>query len=423
MKIYFLNNFEKICSFFICFVILTLITGPFLPDLFLTTVSLMFVTFCYLKKNFQYFNNFYFKIFLIFYSVCILSSLLSDYQLFSLKTSLFYIRFAIFSVALFFILNKNFLLPYYLFIVSLLSVSIVTADSLYQYFTGYNVIGYAIGANGIRLSSFFGDELIVGSYLIRLTSLMLGFYYLSQNIKKNIYINVILLIVLFFTFITIFLSGERSSFAFTLLLVIYLIIMLNNEKLKFFILFLILLSSLFFINNFDLKIKNRMINETMTQIGLKEKKIIIFSTDHQGHYLAAIDLLKKNIILGIGPKNFRNYCFNDKKYSERPFICSSHPHNTYVQLLTETGILGFLIIFIIFLCLCYFSIKHLHYRFFKNKKLYENYEICFLGCFLITLWPIVPTGNFFNNYLNVFYFFPLGIFFYCRNIKRTKSFL
>jgi O-antigen ligase len=401
---------------------LTLITGPFLPDLLLTTVSLMFVTLCFLKKNFQYFNNFYFKIFLIFYSVCILSSLLSDYQLFSLKSSFFYIRYAIFSVAFFYILNKNFLLPYYLFIASLLSVSIVTADSLYQYFTGYNVIGYPIGANGTRLSSFFRDELIVGSYLIRLTSLMLGFYYFSKNIKENIYIQAILMVVLFFTFTTIFLSGERASFAFTLLLVTYLIIMLNNQKIKFFILFLIFLSTLFLINNFDLKIKSRMINDTITQIGINEKKINIFSYDHQGHYLAAIDLFKNNIVLGIGPKNFRNNCFNEKKYSEKPFICSSHPHNTYVQLLAETGILGFLIIFIIFLCLCYFSIKHLFYRFFKNKKLYENYEICFFGSFLITLWPIAPTGNFFNNYLNIFYFFPIGIFFYCRNIRKIKNF-
>ena len=419
MKIYFLNNFEKIGSFFICLIILTLITGPFLPDFFLTIVSLMFLIFCLFKKNFQCFNNYYFKIFLLFYFICILSSILSDYKLFSLKSSLFYIRFAIFSLAMIYILNKNSNLPYYLFIASLLSALLVNADSLYQYFTGYNIVGYPKGVDGVRLSSFFEDELIIGSYLIRLTSLMLVFYYLSiENIKKNIYLHHIFHIVLLISFITIFLSGERASFGYALLLIIYLIIMLNNEKLKFFILFLIFLSSLFFINKFDLKVKNRMINQTIAQVGLSEKKIKIFSSDHQGHYLAAIDLFKKNLILGIGPKNFRNNCFNEKKYSVKPFICSSHPHNTYVQLLSETGILGFLVIFTIFLCLCYFSIKHLYYQFFKNKKFYENYEICLLGCFLITLWPIIPTGNFFNNYLSVFYFFPIGIFFYCRNIKK-----
>jgi O-antigen ligase len=422
MKIYFLNNFNKICSFLIVAIIATLITGPFIPDLLLVIVSIMFLIFCYLKKNFQYFKNFYFKFFLLFYFVCVTSSLISDYQLYSIKTSLPYIRFAVFSAALFYILNENKKLTYYLFVVSILSISFVTIDSFYQYFNGYNLIGIPKGAGGIRLSSFFGDELIVGSYLIRLVSLMLVFFYLSRNFIKKNYIKFILLIVLFFSLIVIFLSGERASFAYSLLLITYLTLMLNFDKLKFFIIFIFFLLCLIFINTFDNKIKNRMIDQTILQTGLNDKNAIIFSTDHQGHYLVAIDLFKKNPFLGIGPKNFRKNCYNEKKYSVKPFVCSSHPHNTYIQILSETGLVGFSIIFIFSFCLFFFSIKHLYYRFFKKKILFENYEICLLGCFLITLWPVIPTGNFFNNYLNIFYFFPLGIFFYCRQIKKVQKF-
>ena len=39
-----------------------------------------------------------------------------------------------------------------------------------------------------------------------------------------------------------------------------------------------------------------------------------------------------------------------------------------------------------------------------------NYELCLLIAFFVTLWPIIPSGSFFNNWLNILYFFPLGFY-------------
>ena len=52
---------------------------------------------------------------------------------------------------------------------------------------------------------------------------------------------------------------------------------------------------------------------------------------------------------------------------------------------------------------------------FKKKSKISNYKISLLIAFFVTLWPIVPSGNFFNNWLNILYFFPLG--FYLEKIK------
>jgi len=92
-----------------------LITGPFLPDLSISIIALFFLIHCILKKNFKYFNNFLFRILFIFYLWIIICSIFSENVVFSLSKSVFYIRFLIFSVAIYFFLEKDTELPTKLF--------------------------------------------------------------------------------------------------------------------------------------------------------------------------------------------------------------------------------------------------------------------------------------------------------------------
>jgi hypothetical protein len=43
-----------------------------------------------------------------------------------------------------------------------------------------------------------------------------------------------------------------------------------------------------------------------------------------------------------------------------------------------------------------------------------------LSCFIITLWPFTPTGNFFGNWLNIIYYLPAGFFLYSINNRKVK---
>ena len=49
--------------------------------------------------------------------------------------------------------------------------------------------------------------------------------------------------------------------------------------------------------------------------------------------------INENKIFGVGPKGFRYYC-RSVEYDPPLGICSTHPHNISVQILTELGLIG-----------------------------------------------------------------------------------
>ena len=132
----------------------------------------------------------------------------------------------------------------------------------------------------------------------------------------------------------------------------------------------------------------------------------IFSIEHQNHYISSLRMFNDNKITGVGPRMFRHLC-GQEKYNLWEG-CSTHPHNTYIQLLAEGGIVLFIFALFVFISISYFIIKHLFFKFIYKKIIFNDYQLSLISCVIITLWPIIPTGGFFNNWLNIIYFFPIG---------------
>ena len=74
--------FEKIPSTLLVLLPFSLITGPFISDLSISIIALIFIARCVVYKDFSYFNNKYFKYFITFYFVCLLSSIKYDQKVF-----------------------------------------------------------------------------------------------------------------------------------------------------------------------------------------------------------------------------------------------------------------------------------------------------------------------------------------------------
>ena len=84
---------------------------------------------------------------------------------------------------------------------------------------------------------------------------------------------------------------------------------------------------------------------------------------------------------------------------------NSHPHNFFLQLLCETGILG--IIFYIFTLL---------FIFFRLLLKVSNFNLSILIGIFIHLNPLLFSGNFFNNWTSIIIYLSAAML-YAKNEK------
>ena len=97
-------------------------------------------------------------------------------------------------------------------------------------------------------------------------------------------------------------------------------------------------------------------------------------------YTSAYRMFLDNKFIGVGPRQFRNKC---EQYYVSEYSCETHPHNTYLELLSEAGIFAFLIVASFFVYLTYLSIKHFIFKLIKGKKKYfKRFRGMFIKCYI-----------------------------------------
>ena len=398
-------NLTNIFSYLIILLPFFLISGPFLSDLSISILAI--ASFFYLRHK-KFFYNYFFIFFIIFWFLALSSSIFSDYKVLAFKSSLFYFRFCFFSLFVWWILEKDKKILEKIYFVLLFCFLILMFDSVFQYLNGSNIFNMEIIIKD-RISSFFGDELIMGSYLMRIFPffLALSFYFYRKKNHEKFLLPSIFFIVM--VQITIFLSGERTSFIlFNFSILLFLIFLNDFRKIRIFIFFTYLIS-LTILLTVDSPFKQRIIDTTLKQTQINELgyKKYIFSKQYQEHYLSAWMMFKDHKLLGIGPRNFREIC-KQKKYNFSELTCSTHPHNIPLQLLSEVGIFGFIVYLIINIVVWYSLVKNLYSKILYKKKKLNNFQISLLINIVILLWPISPSGNFFNNWLSITIYYPIG---------------
>jgi len=486
------NNIDNYIIFLFFLFPFFLISGPFLSDSFVVLLSLFFLINKNILKNCKS-NLFIF--FLIFYFYLNINSFFSFNSFISFWSSIPYIRFILFSFVLSYLLNKVLNLRKIIFFSFFLSYIILFLDSILQLSSGYNILGNSIIVS--RISSLFGDKLVMGSFVARSLPILLAISFIEDFKNKKI-INAIVLII---SGSLIFFSAERLAFAYYFITIFLFIIITINKKNLFYYLFFIIvvLCLLFFAKPSSL---NRIVNHTISQIKNTSNSIGP-SYRHELHYLTAYKLFLDEKIFGHGLKSFRNLCdkekydLNDKIISDNKLLspfdgflylsqeanyivpvnffdnnkvefdleneshrakvyrlpsyynkginiilkkngdfikkgeivgsfyeykngCNTHPHNVHLEFLSELGLIGysFLMIFFahvifkiikVFICI----VKNFNKKIKQDK--YILYSLFILVGLFNSLFPLFPSGSFFNNWLSVIFYFNVGFLINIKN--------
>ena len=139
----------------------------------------------------------------------------------------------------------------------------------------------------------------------------------------------------------------------------------------------------------------------------------LYKNNHYfAHYSTALQINEDNRLFGVGMKNFRKFCDNDKfnkkihpSFTHRK--CSTHPHNSLLELLVETGLIGLILfkIFIISVINFIYQKKNL----FREKNFFKPYSIGLLITLFFFIWPIKSSGSMFTTFYMSFVWFNLGL--------------
>ena len=392
----------KLIYIFSILIPILLITGPFLADLSVCIIGTLFIFFTINQKgkNIQPYKK-YIYFFLILYLILVTSAINSSFYQHSLKI-FFYIRFFIYFLAIVFLINKFKKYQFVFFQILKILLYILIFDSFFQYLFGFNILGISpiTMEQGIAVTSFFGDEKILGSYLIRIFPIFIYLYYLNKKKKVNLtYINFLSIVIIIITI----LSYERIATFFSLITFFFLFIFnyINYKKKKIFIILILILLGIFS-TNFN-NSHNRIIH-TKQQL-VPNEHLVFFSSTHQNYAISSLEIFKKNILFGSGPKTFLLAC-EDIGFSWKKDECNIHPHNIALQVLSEVGLLG--IIFYLYLLILFVKI-------FIRFLIKNDERVFLIISIFIFLNPFFPNGNLFNNWFNVINWIAIPFIFARRN--------
>lgn len=423
-KISFLNRLIEIL---ILLIPILLISGPFLSDLSIA-LSCILIFFIKEKSLFPFFwKSPLIKGFFLFYLYIIFCSLImpfaDNYFIKSFIPSFFYIRFLIFIVVFYFLFynNRKFSLNIFYILLSILLILFIDINS--EYFLKKNILGYNF--NGVRIQSLFGDEWIAGSYISYILPLVVSLFFINKKKRKFLifkfkYDESYVFVIIFISIFLVLLTGERSALFSTLLYSLLIISFLNFDLKKKIIFFGIIIFTFLLSLSYLKPTYERVFKQTLQQLNIYSPN---YKKDHQLIFETGFKIYIDNKIFGSGLKGFRNQCQKDEYYIEGG--CTTHPHNFYIQFLSELGLIGFSFLvstFLILFLIIFVRIKNFYF-FNLNKKIFNNEIMSILIGLFVCLFPLKTHGSFFNNWLSICLYLQISLLIatYLGPIKKIKN--
>ena len=169
-----------------------------------------------------------------------------------------------------------------------------------------------------------------------------------------------------------------------------------KKKILFFFLISIILTTVF---STSYKINHRY----FTQISKQTHTYVSL-------YKSGFQVFQNNKIFGVGNKNYRvATCIpveivHDPSQNKDDYMCTTHPHQIYFEFLSEHGLIGTIIILLIFYKLIFSKIK----KTISEKNYLKIGSLIYLT---LNFLPIIPSGAFFGSFTLTLFVINLSLFY------------
>ena len=406
-----------------CLFPISFILGNLAINLNILAICLFSLFFFQMKIFKLRFNNLDKLLFIFFFYTLV--SLLINYVehqlaniLFSksiLLKTIFFFKYLLLYIILRFLISENIINLQLFKSVGALCAALVAVDIFIQFIFGKNIIGM-VPPSVRHFSSFFGNEMIAGGYLQKFS---LFIFFLPFFIKKKRYYkNLIQFLLYIIVMLAIILSGNRmplvlyllSFFIFLLFIKISTKQIISSLIILFVVLFLSYKTNLMVRTNLsNFYYNGKLLISTFFDAEIKTKPIEVWQKPYVTEFQCAKTLIQTNPFFGGGIRSYRTHYGG----------CNSHPHNYFLEIISDLGIIGvFLITFFIYRLL-HKTLKYYKEQNFSKNLFFENTAPVFTIVFL-EFFPFRTSGSFFttNNATVIFIMVALLVSFCDKNIKK-----
>ncbi len=414
---------KKLVLILYLFMPIFLIMGTAISEFAILLICFYFIyDFIFNKKNI--FKNKLLYPLLILYFSLIINLIFSENFSNSFLRNFFFFKYFIFVLGTINFLTENKFRISFLFKLWLVILIIFAMDMFVQFFVGKNIIGMESPLKLHRISGFMGDELKAGALLLSFSFITCCFFIQNTNYK-----NFGIILILFFL-AAIFISGDRSNFIKSVLSIIFISFFFEKVFVKkIIIMFTILVCFILVIFSNYSVYNERFNNKLFKDLANQNYNLINYvnETEYGKLYHTGIVLFKDYKLFGVGNKNFRLLCeknfkekflkkhgieFNEnniKEKFEEKFRCNTHPHQVYIEILSEHGLFGFIIL----ISLLFFFIKKNFLYLYSKKNILLS---CQFVIILITFIPILPGGSFFTSFNSSIFWMNVALFYSYKKI-------
>ena len=378
--------------------------GPFIllierspADAWITIICIGFVFHSIKSNQRQFLNTFWVKAAFIFWMVCLTSAVFSKIPLYSFTEAFIWFRFPLFAMACVFWLGTDKRFVYAMLAtttIALLLMCLILSAEL-----------YFVGQINGRLSWPYGD-LTSGNYLVKvgLPAFMI-MAALAVSTRRNIanLATLLLLVILIFCLLT----GERMNFILCACSCTLACLVWRPNWKRCFILGALAFMAILLLFQTKPEISDRFIPDFINQLPTQS------DSPYYQAMMPGMVAFQQAPILGVGTAAFRKLC-PELIQDKQGLKCHTHPHNFYIQLAGETGVIGLVTGTILFISIIIFCLS-------ARKK--NPHNVFVAVAFIVPLsffWPITSSSDLFGQWNNCFMWSAIALSLCSSNISPEK---